>query len=165
MTRETVGTECGQAPLRRRPIRGSLCVVSKGVVHRGPVVAATLVAIQSLACAPSQPAAEPAPAHSEAPPAPSAPQSMPVDTGKDCAKATARCGGGACDVTVTNDCGDPVRCAFELAASCQTQSGAITVTGADRGLVGAHSTSDLAAQTSCPEGPASHTEVSKLVCK
>jgi len=90
---------------------------------------------------------------------------MPVDTGKDCAKATARCGGGACDVTVTNDCADPVRCTFELTASCETQTGAISVNGGDRGLVGAHSASDLAAQTSCPEGPASHTEVSKLVCK
>lgn len=135
------------------------------MVHR--IFLAGVVALEASACAGQPPAAQPPPAAVDNAPAPAAaaPESAPVDTGKDCAKATARCGGGACDVTVTNDCDQAVRCAFELAATCETQSGSVTVTGADRGVVGAHSKSDLAAETSCPGGPARHTEVSKLTCK
>jgi hypothetical protein len=136
------------------------------VFHRAIVLAAA-VALQANACAGERPAAQPAPPVVDSAPAaaPAAPATVPVETGKDCAKATAQCGGGACDVTVKNDCDQAVRCAFELTAICETQSGTVTVTGADRGLVGARSTSDLAAQTSCPAGPARHTEVSKLDCK
>jgi hypothetical protein len=136
-------------------------------MFRRAIVLAAVVALQASACAGERPPVQPSPSavDSSPAPAPAPAASVPVDTGKDCAKATARCAGGACDVTVTNDCDQAVRCAFELTATCETQSGTISVTGADRGLIGAHATSDLAAQTSCPAGPTRHTEVSKLDCK
>jgi len=132
---------------------------------RGSVVLTVVVALLA-SCGGSKPPPQPPPVADEGAAAkPSAPAPAPVDTGKDCAKATARCGGGACDVTVTNDCDQPVRCAFELSATCETQTGTVSVNGGDRGLVGPHSTSDLAAQTSCPSGAPRQTEVTKLTCK
>jgi hypothetical protein len=134
-------------------------------MFRGSVFLMPVVAFLT-SCGGSRPPAQPPPAADETPaPQPSAPSPVPVDTGKDCAKATARCGGGACDVTVTNDCDQPVRCAFQLSATCETQSGTVTVNGGDKGLVGPHSKSDLGAETSCPSGAPRQTEVTTLTCK
>jgi hypothetical protein len=52
---------------------------------------------------------EPAAPSAQSSAAPAIP-SEPVASGKDCAKATARCGGGACAVTIDNKCPDPVHC-------------------------------------------------------
>jgi hypothetical protein len=112
------------------------------------------------AASPATPAGEP-----EAPSAPAGPTTEPVSTGKDCATATARCGGGACDVSVKNDCDQVVHCAVELAATCATQTGALAATGGGRGTIVAHESSVFGAQATCPDGSVTHTEITKLSCK
>jgi hypothetical protein len=121
------------------------------------------------ACTPDPLGATPALSPSNVPapmPAQSAvPASAPVDTGKDCASATARCGGGACDVTVKNACDQAVRCVVDIAVTCATQTGSVSVAGKDRATIGARETGDVGAQVTCPDGTVTHTEVTNLSCK
>ncbi len=108
------------------------------------------------------PSAEPA-----APPTPVAdvPQSARVDSGKDCAHATGKCGGGTCALTIKNDCDQPVHCDLQVAATCETQNGTVAANGGDRTTIAPHESGDLGAQASCSGGPIVHTEVQTLVCK
>jgi hypothetical protein len=92
------------------------------------------------------------------------PASAPIDTGKDCAHATGKCGGGTCNVTIKNDCDQPVHCELQVSATCQSQNGTDSANGGDRTTIAAHETGDLGAQASC-SGPVVHTEAEKLVCK
>jgi hypothetical protein len=119
------------------------------------------------ACGGSQSAAPAPVAPSDVAPAsltPTAPVSMPIDTGKDCAKAEVRCGGGDCDAKVKNDCEAAVSCALKITATCETENGGVEAKGAERGSIAAHETGDVGAQAGCP-GRALHTEVETLVCK
>jgi hypothetical protein len=106
------------------------------------------------------PSAEPAPTA----PAAGAPQSGPIDSGKDCARATGKCGGGTCALTIKNDCDQPVHCELQVSATCQSQNGTDAANGGDRATIAAHESGDLGAQATC-SGPVVHTEVEKLVCK
>ena len=121
------------------------------------------------ACGGGTPAPQaPAPsAQPSAPPTPVAdvPESAPVDSGKDCAHATGKCGGGTCALTINNDCDGPVHCDLQVAATCETQNGTVAANGGDRATIAAHESGDLGAQAACAGGPIVHTEVQKLVCK
>jgi hypothetical protein len=92
------------------------------------------------------------------------PASSAFDSGKDCAHATGKCGGGTCDLTIKNDCDQPVRCELQVSATCQSQSGTVGANGGDKTTIGPHETGDLGAQATCA-GPVVHTEVEKFVCK
>lgn len=127
-------------------------------------LALALVACGGAAPAPQAPASSAGPS---SPPAPVAdvPESAPVDSGKDCAHATGKCGGGTCALTIKNDCDQPVHCDLQVSATCETQNGTVAADGADRATIAAHESGDLGAQATCAGGPVVHTEVQKLVCK
>jgi hypothetical protein len=131
--------------------------------------AVVLVIFALAACGGGTPAPQgPAPsAQPPAAPTPVAdvPESAPIDSGKDCAHATGKCGGGTCAVTIKNDCDQPIRCDLQMTATCETQNGTVAADGADRATIGAHESSDLGAQATCAGGPIVHTEVQKLACK
>ncbi len=114
--------------------------------------------------APPAPPAAPAPPPTES--APSAPPSAePVDTGKDCATAQGRCGGGACNVTVKNGCDQAVRCELEISATCESQSGTAEAGGKERQGFAPGTSGDLGAQATCTDGRVVRTEIRKLSCK
>jgi hypothetical protein len=118
-------------------------------------------------CAAQRAATQPAPppADTSAPSATSSePQWEPVETGKDCASAQAKCGGGVCDAKVKNDCDTAVRCALEIAATCGTSGGGSTANGSDHATIAAHATGDVGAQATCG-GDVVHTEIQKLSCR
>ena len=120
------------------------------------------------ACGGEQPAPQAPPTPpSAAPPVGTAspPPSAAIETGKDCAKAEGRCGGGTCDVTVKNDCDQAVRCELQVAATCVTQDGTAAADAGDRATVAAHETGSIAAQATCTGGSVVHTEVGKLTCR
>lgn len=155
------------APKRHgRPTRPGLDAVAFRMLGSSPLRTVALgFVLVSAGCA-ARPAPESAPPASEPPPPPAAvPTAAPVETGKDCASGTARCGGGSCEVKVKNDCDQAVHCALELTATCATQTGAITASGGGRGTIGAHEADAFGAQATCPDGTVTHTEITKLACK
>jgi hypothetical protein len=121
------------------------------------------------ACGGGTPAPQaPAPSGEPAPqtvPVADVPQSAPIDSGKDCAHATGKCGGGTCALTIKNDCDQPVHCNLQVAATCETQNGTVAADAGDRTTIAAHESGDLGAQATCAGGPVVHTEVQKLLCQ
>lgn len=111
------------------------------------------------------PPAEAAPATSLAPVSDTPPASAPVDTGKACATAQGRCGGGACSVTIKNGCDSSVRCELDVLAQCEAQSGSAEATGKGRDSFAPGASGDLGANATCADGRVTRTEVSKLVCR
>jgi hypothetical protein len=93
------------------------------------------------------------------------PQNEPVESGKDCVKAQGKCGGGVCNVSVKNDCDEPVHCELAISARCDTQGGTSDASGGDRVTVAAHATGEVDAQVGCSGGQIVRTQVQKLACK
>ena len=126
-----------------------------------------LFSLALAACGGGTPAPQaPSPSAEPATPVPAAgaPQEGPIDSGKDCAHATGKCGGGTCALTIRNDCDQPVHCELQVSATCQSQNGTDAANGGDRTTIAAHESGDLGAQAT-RSGPVVHTEVEKLVCK
>jgi hypothetical protein len=94
-----------------------------------------------------------------------APSTQPVETGKDCATAEGKCGGGVCDVTVKNGCSQAIRCELEVAATCESQSGTAESGGRERDTFAAGASGDLGAKATCADGRVVRTEVRQLSCK
>jgi hypothetical protein len=119
------------------------------------------------ACGGSRPAPQTLP--SAPPPAQSAepqpPSAESVDSGKDCVTAKARCGAGVCNVSIENRCDQPVRCALEVSAACDSPTGMNDGVGREHDTFAAGSTGDLATRAACTGGPIVHTEVRTLSCK
>jgi len=120
------------------------------------------------ACGGTTPAPSAPPPATESPPAstPQIPDWSALESGKACAKAQSRCGGGVCDVRVKNDCDAPVHCDLAISATCQGgEGGGSVASGGDRGTIGAHESGEIDAQASCTSGPIVHTEVQQLLCR
>jgi len=79
--------------------------------------------------------------------------------------AQARCGAGACNVSIKNACDQPVRCELEVSATCDAPSGMNDAGGREHDTFAAGATGDLATRAVCTGGPIVHTEVRKLSCK
>jgi hypothetical protein len=88
-----------------------------------------------------------------------------VDSGKDCAKAEGRCGGGVCNAKVKNDCDAAVRCDLAMSATCDNPQGNSAASGGDHATIAAHESGEIDAQVTCTSGPIVHTEIVKLACK
>jgi len=123
---------------------------------------ALLIALAACGGAATQAPAPPSPA---AAPAEALPEFAAIDSGKSCAKAEARCGGGACSVKLKNDCDAPVRCHLSITTTCDTQGGTSAANGEDHATIAAHEAGVLDAQAGCSSGPTVRTEVDKLSCK
>jgi hypothetical protein len=123
-----------------------------------------LPSLMLAACGGSQPVVRP-PAEPEPLPPSATPQAQAVDSGKECAKAEARCGSGICNVTVKNDCDARVHCELTVTATCDTAGAATEVYGGDRASIDAHASGEVDAQATCSTGQTLHTEVRKLTCR
>jgi len=119
-------------------------------------------------CGGNKPQPTPAPTStaSALPPEPAGPPPPePIETGKDCAKATIQCGGGACTAKITNDCDAAVTCDLKVMVTCSTNTTTGEARGNNRGTVGKKSTGEVTAQGSCEGGAAELTVPDSLGCK
>ena len=124
-----------------------------------------VLAASMVACGGAPPPAPAAPAAPEVPAVSTTPSTDAVDTGKDCAKAEAKCGGGACNIHVKNGCDTPVRCALEIAVACTVQGGTSEANAADHATIDPHGEGDVGAQAACSGGQVARTSVRTLACK
>lgn len=132
-------------------------------------IAALVVTLAGCSSPPPPPADQPPAATSE-PAATAAPeeQEIPVEavqTGKDCTKAEAQCGGGVCVVTVDNTCAEPVTCGLGILTVCQGQTDLMQVKGKTRDTIAAQKKSKLSISANCTEGRVVSTKVDSLECK
>jgi hypothetical protein len=97
------------------------------------------------------------------PPAPPTPE--PIDTGKDCAKATVECGGGVCLAKVKNDCAEPVTCELNILAGCSEAAASGDAHGKDRATIPAKAESEFSAKVDCQGGSVELTKADGMSCK
>jgi hypothetical protein len=90
----------------------------------------------------------------------------PVQTGRDCAIASARCESGRCNVEVENRCKTPVTCRLRVESLCRTSGGETGPANASTHQVTqlAGTSNRLEAETSCGEGTPVTTKVEAVEC-
>ncbi len=90
----------------------------------------------------------------------------PMPTGRDCAMATTRCGGGRCIAEIDNQCKLPITCRLSIESICQTSNGEVGPANASTKEVttlGAQQRT-LEATASCGQGVPITTRVTSLEC-
>lgn len=107
---------------------------------------------------------EPLPKKDEAP-APQEIPNEPVDTGQACAKASAQCGGGVCEVTVDNTCPAPQTCNLFILSVCQAETDLIQVKARTRETFAAGKKDKVSLSAACQTGRVVSTKVQSLECK
>lgn len=116
--------------------------------------------------APPPPAPKAEPVAAAAPPAPPEPPSKePIDTGSECAKAEAQCGGGACLLTVDNACDQAVSCDATMVTTCKSGTSMVEAARRKRETYAAKSQGELSLQGNCPDGEILATAMKSLACK
>ncbi|MEZ4297714.1 MAG: hypothetical protein R3B70_22345 [Polyangiaceae bacterium] len=89
----------------------------------------------------------------------------PVESGKDCAKATSQCAGGVCEVTLDNTCDAPVTCSLAMVTVCQAQTSLVQAKGTTRDTIPAATKTKMALSANCNDGRIVSTRVETLECK
>ena len=118
-------------------------------------VALPLVLLVWVGCGANKPQATPAPTSTAAPIAPvptGPPPPEPIETGKDCAKATSACGGGACVAKINNSCDTPITCELDVLATCSAETTTGEARSKGRGTIPAKTDGQVTAQSSCEGG-------------
>ncbi len=90
----------------------------------------------------------------------------PVDTGRDCATAQTRCGGGRCVAEIDNRCKLPITCKLHIESLCQTSNGETGPASASTKEVTTlgSQTRSIEAETSCGQGTPVTTRIEGLEC-
>jgi hypothetical protein len=125
-----------------------------------------LAALLACACGPSTPAKTTTPtatATAVEPPPPPTPE--PIETGKDCAKATTECGGGVCLAKVKNDCAEPVTCELAILAACSGTEITGDARSKERATIPAKTESEFSARGDCQGGRVDLTTAESMSCK
>lgn len=88
-----------------------------------------------------------------------------VPTGRDCAKAEVRCGGGRCVAAIDNRCDLPITCSVQVESICQVggESGRTNASSKEVTTLG-HAARSIEAQVSC-EGAVVTTTLERLACE
>jgi hypothetical protein len=94
-----------------------------------------------------------------------APEKETVQTGEDCVKAEAQCGGGLCTADLKNDCDQAVTCDVAITNTCQSGTAMVEAKGRKRDTVAAKSTGRIQVEARCNEGEILHTELKSMICK
>jgi hypothetical protein len=94
------------------------------------------------------------------------PELTSLPTGRDCARATPRCGDGRCVVEVDNDCSSPITCQLRIESLCQNANGDTGPANASTKQVTqlARSKKYLETETSCGQGNPVTTNVESFTC-
>lgn len=90
----------------------------------------------------------------------------PMDTGRECATAQTRCGGGRCTAEIDNRCKLPITCKLHIESLCQTSNGETGPANAstkDVTTLGSR-TNVIEAETSCGQGTPVVTRIEGLEC-
>jgi len=129
----------------------------------------TAGALVLAACSSPPPAATPPPAKEEPAKAKvETPQDLPkepVDSGKECAKATAQCGGGVCSLTLDNTCAEAVTCDIAILTVCQAQTDLVQAKARRRETFAAGSKEAFSIPADCSNDRVVSTKVQSLACK
>jgi hypothetical protein len=115
--------------------------------------------------APTAPSATSSPEVAAPPAAPAPAAKEPVETGKDCAKAVADCGGGVCTVTLKNGCAQAITCDLAVGSTCKARENMLEAAGRKRDTFAAQSEGELVVGAKCTEGDVLSTSVKSLSCK
>ncbi len=96
----------------------------------------------------------------------SAPLAEAMDTGRECATAQTRCGGGRCIAEIDNHCKLPITCKLHIESLCQTANGETGPANASTKEVTTlgSRTRTLEAETSCGQGTPVTTRIEGLEC-
>ena len=88
-----------------------------------------------------------------------------VPTGRDCATAEVRCGGGRCVAAIDNRCDLPITCTVQVESLCQIggESGRTNASSKEVTTLG-HAARSIEAQVSC-EGAVLTTTLERLACE
>lgn len=122
----------------------------------------------SWGCSPPPPKVEPA-VSASTPEPPSEPPVVPtkeeIPSGKDCLKAQKLCAGGACDVTVQNQCDEPATCDAFVTAKCKAATQFLEAKGRKRATIPAKTDDKINVTAECSEGDVVYTDLTDLKCK
>ena len=134
----------------------------------GALASLTTLALAALVLGgcPSKPPPATAPtatAKAVEPPPPPTPE--PIETGKDCAKATVECGGGVCLAKVKNDCADPVTCELNILAGCSEAAASGEARSKGRATIPAKAEGEFSAKGDCQGGSVELTKADGMACK
>lgn len=96
------------------------------------------------------------------------PEAIPkeaVESGMDCAKAEAQCGGGVCAVTMKNGCDKAVTCDFSILTVCQAETDLVQAKAKRRETFASGAKESVSIAADCAANRIVSTKVSALVCK
>jgi hypothetical protein len=99
----------------------------------------------------------------DTPPAPPTPE--PVETGRDCAKASALCEGDGCTLELDNQCDAPLTCDAFIMLRCQTNTEIVEARGRGRQTFPSKAKQELVVRSNCTMGALVGTYFSELKCQ
>ena len=131
----------------------------------GSLAALALGTVVLCACPskPPPPTTPTATAKAVEPPAPPTPE--PIETGKDCAKATVECGGGVCLAKIKNDCAEPVTCELNIVLGCSEAASSGEARSKGRATIPAKTENDFSTKGDCEGGSVVLTKADGMSCK
>jgi hypothetical protein len=122
-----------------------------------------VLALTACASAPPPPPVDAAPVVTAAP-KPAAPEKEDVATGKGCAKATALCDNGSCDITVNNTCPEPVTCSVSVTAVCKSSNDLGEAKARGRDTIAAGTKGKISVNADCQGGNVMTSSVKEMQC-
>jgi hypothetical protein len=88
-----------------------------------------------------------------------------IESGKDCAKAEAQCGGGVCALSLDNTCAAAVTCDIHILTVCQAQTDIVQAKARKRETFAAGKKDRVSIAADCAENRIISTKVQTLSCK
>jgi hypothetical protein len=129
------------------------------------VTALALGALLACACGPGTPAPATTPTATAKPAELPPPAAEPIETDKDCVKATTECGGGVCLAKVKNDCELPVTCELNILATCSAATSSGDARSKGRATIPAKTENEFSAAGDCEGAKVELTTAESMTCK